>query len=626
MITFFPVPYEDELLYSILGRYHIRSGNTSIKSTIQDVFGKTSITAVADLPSHLNRIIDNMPVGNQYNADMLVHKHTLYPFYSAFLPDEQAVKIKEYMIGDKGGSIYNKGGLMASTISLNQHFKFCPQCMKEDMEKCGELYWHRIYQIPGALICPDHKIPLYNSQIPIRGFNKHEYRIASHDVCKVNGEALNYTDKVLEQSINIIGDIDLLLNRKFPKKPLEWFQEQYINRLKDLGYANINGNVKQKELLTDFVDYYGDNLLVILQSHIDINSEYNWLAEMLRKRNKTSHPLRHILLMRFLNISVENLFYIKLEYKPFGSGPWPCLNTTAKHHHTMTIRDIQTKYGNDSKSPIGIFTCSCGFSYMRTGFDTGKEDKYKITKIIAFGSVWETELRELVEKKLSLRETARLLKVDPATVKRYVKKLRLKTYWQVRSQVTDKKADDPINENDMLEVYRQIWFDLMKQYPQMSKTELRRINGALYSWLYRNDRGWLNENSPRLRSTANINSRADWQQRDEEILVKVKVAITEMLDMNNKPKRITISAVGSKINTRPLLEKHLDKLPNTKSYLKEHTESVKDYQYKRINWTIQELVKAGLELQLWRIFRMAGIREEYKKEIEPTIIDIISNI
>lgn len=168
----------------------------------------------------------------------------------------------------------------------------------------------------------------------------------------------------------------------------------------------------------------------LLQSDIDIYSNCNWLTDILRRKNKTSHPLRHLLLIRFLNISIEDLFNLKLEYKPFGFGPWPCLNPAVEHYKALTIQDMQIKYGNDSKNPLGIFTCSCGFSYMRTGPDTQDKDKYKITKIIAFGPVWEAKLKELVEMRLSLRETARLLKVDPTTVKKYARNLRLKTYYQ----------------------------------------------------------------------------------------------------------------------------------------------------------------------------------------------------
>ena len=629
MMTFFPVPYEDELLYSILGRYHIRSGNISIKATLQDVFSKNSVTAVVDLPSHINRIIDNMPVGNQYTADYLVDKHTLYSFYSAFLPPENALKIKQYMKGDKGGSIYNKIGLMASSVSLNQYFKFCPQCIKEDMGKYGELYWHRVHQIPGVLVCPKHKIPLYDSQVPVRGFNKHEYKTASSDNCKISNEKTNYPDEILEKMIILARDIDFLLNNIFANKTLEWFRDQYLNRLKELGFANINGRIKQKDLLKNFVDYYGHKFLKLLQSDIDIYSDCNWLTDILRRKNKTSHPIRHLLLIRFLNISIEDLFNLKLEYKPFGHGPWPCLNPAADHFLKSVVTDIKIKYGVDSKSPLGIFTCSCEFSYMRTGPDTEEGDKYKITKTLAFGSVWEAKLKELIEMKLSLRETARQLQVDPATIKKYAKKLGLKTYWQERSPVTDEKIDNTentVNENDKQKIYRQGWLDLMRQYPNKSKTELRRINGALYTWLYRNDREWLNRNSPQFRATVNINSRVDWEQRDEEILDRVKAAVAEMLATDRKPQRITISAVGSKAGIRPLLEKHLNKLPKTKAYLEEHTESIRDYQLIRIKWAIQELQNEGRELQLWRIYKLAGIRQEYEEGLKEEILKLIAEL
>lgn len=40
MLTFFPTPYPDEILYSTFARYHMRSANSSIKDTLDDLFGK----------------------------------------------------------------------------------------------------------------------------------------------------------------------------------------------------------------------------------------------------------------------------------------------------------------------------------------------------------------------------------------------------------------------------------------------------------------------------------------------------------------------------------------------------------------------------------------------------------
>jgi hypothetical protein len=79
------MPYEDELLYSILARYRIHSGNIGLKSALDDIYGDRNVTAVMDLPSHLDRIITNMPIDSKYSAEELIEKYTLYPFYTAFL-------------------------------------------------------------------------------------------------------------------------------------------------------------------------------------------------------------------------------------------------------------------------------------------------------------------------------------------------------------------------------------------------------------------------------------------------------------------------------------------------------------------------------------------------------------
>lgn len=623
MMTFFPVPYKDELLYSILARYHVRSGNVSIKATQKDIYGTDSITAIMDLPSHIYRIMENLPVGHHYTPEYLIANHTLYPFYAAFLPPDHAAKVKESMIGDNGGSIYNRIGLMASSVKFNQYFKFCPQCAEEDMDNLGEMYWHRIHQIPGVLVCPEHNTPLYDSQVPIRGYNKHDYRLAAPETCKKRTSELNYTDRIMEKAINITEDIIFLLSNKMESKPSDWFKNQYLSRLKELGFATVNGRIKQKELLGSFLDFYGHRLLEVMQSDID-NYNNNWLNDMLRRNNRTSHPIRHLLLIQFLGISISDLFNKKFTYKPFGEKPWPCLNPAASHYTSPVVTDMELKYGSDSKSPIGTFRCECGFVYLRTGPDYKDKDRYKKTKTKQFGSVWEAQLKQLTKQKLSLRETSRQLEVDPATIKKYAKKLGLKTYWVKRNEreeisINSIKQYSPVEKK---EGYRREWLNLRKQYPSMSKTELRQLNNRVFTWLYRNDKDWLNRNSPKLKSIVNDNHRVDWEHRDEEIYNDVRVAVNDMLSVG-KPIRITISSIGSRIGIRPLLEKHLNKLPKTKRYLDEKTESIKDFQIRRLQWAVKELQEDGRDLSLWRLYRKAGIRENFQKELKEEAIKLV---
>ena len=76
----------------------------------------------------------------------------------------------------------------------------------------------------------------------------------------------------------------------------------------------------------------------------------------------------------------------------------------------------------------------------------------------------------------------------------------------------------------------------------------------------------------------------------------------------NKPVRITVSKIGITIGLKALLEKHLDKLPQTKAYLDSVTETVEEFQIRRIEWAIRELDRRGEEKKDWKILRLAGLR------------------
>ena len=46
MLSFFPTPYPDELWYSVLCRYHLRTGNKKQATTIGELFGGRSHAAM----------------------------------------------------------------------------------------------------------------------------------------------------------------------------------------------------------------------------------------------------------------------------------------------------------------------------------------------------------------------------------------------------------------------------------------------------------------------------------------------------------------------------------------------------------------------------------------------------
>ena len=410
---------------------------------------------------------------------------------------------------------------MASSIAVPRYLRFCPQCNAEDLKLYGELYWHRLHQVPGVSICPRHGVFLQDSSIPVQGFNRHQYSAASSDNCPIIERHYSYGERTRKQLQIIAADILWLLEQNLASRAPEYFQYQYCSLLIERGLANCNGRIHCDRLQVDFQSFYDREVLTLLDSTVAKTKDYNWLLAITRKHRKSFHPIRHLLMIRFLTDSVDRFFSTNYQYQPFGKGPWVCLNPTAPHYHQPVVTDLKISHCLENKQPLGVFSCCCGLVYSRTGPDRSDEDKYKIGKIIEFGELWQEKLQELVEqRKLGLRAVARALRVDTRTVQRYVSRLRLESHWEKRQATTSSESTAPkiFTRLPMAEEQRERWITLQQQYPQATKTGLRKLAPATYTWLYRNDRQWLDDHSPALQQPVATGERVDWAQRDLEVL------------------------------------------------------------------------------------------------------------
>jgi hypothetical protein len=330
----------------------------------------------------------------------------------------------------------------------------------------------------------------------------------------VSYEHKTYASDTIEQLLILAKNIEYLINNNFCSKEPEWFYRQYKTLLIEKNFAKASGQIKQKRLIDDFIFFYGREMLSSVDSLINYDDENNWLISIARKHRKSFHPIRHLLLIKFLTNSVEEFFQKDYEYKPFGDAPWLCLNAAAEHYLKPAVTKLVIGYCLENKKPLGTFSCSCGMVYSRSGSDESHNDKLRIGKIIQFGSVWESKLKELVEiQKLGLRETARHLHVDPRTICRYVSKLNLKTYWKTTKEnypAEDKAISSSLDSFVQVEYQqRKAWIALQHQHPEVSKTNLRKLAPAIYIWLYRNDLEWLNQNSPILQKPISSVAKVD---------------------------------------------------------------------------------------------------------------------
>lgn len=601
MLTIFPNPYPDEILYSVIARYYIRCGSTSPKFTLGELFNNTNLTATVDLPCNINALIKNLADFSNYKAENFIINNTLYPLYAPFMPKERAKLIYKSMGSNYGGNISNRAGIMANGVHNPKYLRFCPECFNEDMSKYGEAYWHRIHQVPGVIVCPKHNEFLLDSCIPWHGMNKHEFIAANNENCVLYKIKDTFTENEFKKLSTIAKDAAWILNAELRSKQLNWFRDKYIKLLFDKGLASTNGRIMQQYLLEQFKCYYGENILNYLNSNVNISFYDNWLSRMVRKSNEFFHPIRHILLINFLGLSAVNFFCYKSTNKPFGTGPWPCLNKAADHYKENVIGDVIITYDNKVKRPVGAFRCECGFVYSRRGPDASDADKYRVGRIKKFGLVWEQKLKELSSiKNISYREIARVLNVDTKTAINQLKKLSSKDVKNDINSIKDKDLEKA--------EHRKRWLSLKNQNSKMTKTQLRDKDKATYSWLYKHDRDWLYSLEYPLTDKIYINNRVDWESRDKEVLSIAKHMVKATINKSGKPERITISRIGKKIGLVSLLEKHMDKLPKTKKYFDKAAESVESYQIRRIKWAVNELFNEEKKVNNNAVLRKACIR------------------
>ena len=152
MLTFFPTPYPGEWWYSVLCRYHVRSGNSKHQSTIKELIPGRITAAIGSVypNSTIRQILSGLPDGLLSVRDVII-RHTLFPYYSRFSPFEKKAAMLEQLSRGETIVITSIRKFTAQSVP-----RYCPQCAAEDREIYGEAYWHIEHQIPLMMICPKH--------------------------------------------------------------------------------------------------------------------------------------------------------------------------------------------------------------------------------------------------------------------------------------------------------------------------------------------------------------------------------------------------------------------------------------------------------------------------------------
>ncbi|MED4534172.1 TnsD family Tn7-like transposition protein [Metabacillus fastidiosus] len=567
MLGYFPRFYENELLYSAFARYHIHTGNISSKQTLIDLFNSGHARTYPHIPRNLEYTYNQCKYFNIPSLDKWIFNHTLYYYYLNFSRDETKVELYQLMYKGDGRK---KSVPTNVTLNNNRYFKYCSKCVENDYERYGETYWRKDHQIYAVYYCLKHNELLQDSSVlwypDYKDRDKNLFEAATIDNCPLDKELnININDKDKELLLNIAKQMIYVANNRMPItfNDISGIYRQVLHKE---GY--MKGKfINSKKLFSNFRKKYSNSLLSLLEADFDPNKRSNWLSSIVKKHNQVFSPLKHILLILLLNRNVETLHLSSKNLEYFYGSPYYCLNPFSDHYMQRVIDEIEIIYNRRIKGQVGLFRCNCGFSFTRNPHEEGD----RIFQIKGVGK-WVSFFEQI----------GNVNSFDFISLDRLIDlKQKYTNYKSARKRSTRK--------NQNISEYRERWFGLRRNYPNYSTEKLRSVSPGVYTYLYRYDKEWLQNNKSNIK---NIGKRiVNWDDRDSLLLVEVENIYREIME-REKPIRVTIYSISrGLVKTNQLSKKNLSKLPKTSQYLGSILESVHQFQIRRLHYVFKVLLK-----------------------------------
>ncbi|WP_416375577.1 TnsD family Tn7-like transposition protein [Psychrobacter sp. Sarcosine-02u-2] len=159
---------------------------------------------------------------------------------------------------------------------------------------------------------------------------------------------------------------------------------------------------------------------------------------------------------------------------------------------------------------------------------------------------------------------------------------------------------------------QEAWLALLLSHPPL---QARKTSPALYARLYRSHRDWLLDiNDRHAKNKTNANApRIDWDMRDRENLQALRQLAT-FLNANKQGPRHSRTYYLKLLGNLSTLEKNLHQMPRTSAFLVANSESVPQYQIRRLQNAYDDLRVLFDSPPRWRLLRNAGLSEERMME------------
>jgi len=558
----------EETVFGVVSRYHQLSGHSTAGDTLAEFNSSRTVSLSTLFPSNLPQVFSHLQLPFE-TVEEFIEYHTAIPYFRIFSDAARWTRIAESISRGNAKNAKICLGILASRIGAEDVLRYCPECAKADLEVIGTSTWYRVHQLPGVLFCPYHGIQLVSLLCLAQRLKRQQLFLPEQALKWKRDIDISIDNHLTRKRLLLVARLSaqLLTSQKAPLGP-KTLQGKYLHHLATVGLATAKLRVRRIELKQDFTNFWSSlRETEPFASLLDrCDSANSWLNDLLIRSRSTHHPLKHVLMIGYLNGKLDS--FLSVGSQETFAIVRPSLRST--HGCDTEVNDLlmqgHSLHQIAEKSKLSIN--SVLVRAERMGFKIKRRPKKLDDELLS-------TIKDLLRTGTLISEIMSQTKLSSSTINRI---LMSSNSLQIERTFNRTESRRRLARNNLLIA--------VKSNPDASFKGLRLSIPADFAWLYRHDRLWLTEQiRPKDRV---LSSHIDWNARDVSMCSQVQQAVSQILNTLGRPTRISRNEIGRRTNHASWLDKHLAKLPNTKKLLLQVLESAANYRMRRNAWQVQK--------------------------------------
>lgn len=558
MLGFFPRVAEDELLYSVLARLNRRLGGFRPRQFEELISGIGDLSVPAFFQQNVQALVDNLPPASTWTCDEFIWDHMMVPYFSPFVLQESLDgALRDIMYGGSGAHLH----LGWRTTAYGQlTLRCCDQCYQEDAETLGEGVWRRIHQCPPAVRCPKHDVPLLDTGVPLtcRNRQRRDKWLPLTEEVVTKARPLKVTGPP-EFHMRLARESQWLLDNKLKPQPREEICRRYRLLAEKGGWIGHAGRPDWTGLGYELMRYVGSDFLRQFGLDLTGYERSNWIKRTALVNARGSAPVRHLILVCFLDLTLEEFLGTDL--------PLDGIREAGAEGETSPCKNIFCDLYQAKQRPRGVIRRTlvrcpeCGFAYR---FGAGGAYSEHIEEP---GKVWIRGVRRLRREACTWGEINEETGITIAGFQKLKRRYKLDAD-EFGASVQDRRRKARIERKRRK--HREWLLKFRRENPSCRRTEIVQSGRGPCAWLFRNDGQWFEENLP-------PKVEVDWGARDTELLSEIEV-LSEEIRSRYPAVRVTKNQLVERAVHGWCLQKKPKEVPKSMHRMAELVESQSEFE------------------------------------------------